>query len=133
MTGYHPGLLARAIEQCDLDVVLNYCHFSLTNSQMLTRLWPMAERHGTGLLNASALMMGLLSGRGPPAWHPAPESFRANCVEAYEHCRRRGADLEVLALQYVLQDDRIPSTLVGMSSVAEVDTNLQAVDEPIDP
>ena len=37
MTGYPPDLLAEAVDHCDLDVVLNYCHFSLTNSQMLTR------------------------------------------------------------------------------------------------
>jgi aryl-alcohol dehydrogenase-like predicted oxidoreductase len=132
MTGYHPGMLATAIERCDLDVVLNYCHFSLTNSQMLTRLAPVAERHGTGLLNASALMMGLLSKRGPPVWHPAPETYRAACRRALNHCRERGADLEVLALQYVLQDERIPSTLVGMCSVAEVETNLRALEEPLD-
>ena len=76
--------------------------------------------------------MGLLSRRGPPAWHPAPEPFRAACVQANEHCRRTGADLEVLALQYVLQDDRIPSTLVGMSTVAEGDMNLRALEKPLD-
>jgi L-galactose dehydrogenase len=32
----------------------------------------------------------------------------------------------------VLQEQRIASTLVGMSSVAEVDTNVRALDEPLD-
>jgi L-galactose dehydrogenase len=77
--------------------------------------------------------MGLLAGRGAPRWHPAPQPYREKCQQAYEHCRRRGTDLEVLALQYVLQDERIPCTLVGMSGVAEVDTNLRALDEPFDP
>ena len=133
MTGYPPGLLARAIERCGLDVVLNYCHHSLTNSQMLTRLLPVAERHGAGLINASALMMGLFSRKGPPRWHPAPAAFTQACQRAVEHCHRRGADLEVLALQHVLQDERVASTLVGMSSVREVETNLKALDEPLDP
>lgn len=132
MTGYHPGLLATAIERCDVDVVLNYCHYSLTNEQMLTRIAPVAERHGTGMLNASALMMGLLSRRGPPTWHPATESFRAACRRALDFCQNNGVDLEVLALQYVLQDERIPGTLVGMCSTTEVDTNLRALDEPLD-
>ncbi|HEY1380436.1 MAG TPA: aldo/keto reductase [Gemmataceae bacterium] len=131
ITGYPPGLLARAVERCDLDVVLNYCHFSLTNSQMLTRLVPVAERQGTGLINASALMMGLFASKGPPAWHPAPEPLKAACARVRDHCRRLGADPEVLALQYVLQDERIACTLVGMSSVAEVDTNLRALDDPL--
>jgi L-galactose dehydrogenase len=132
MTGYPPELLAQAIERCGLDVVLNYCHFSLANTRMLTTLLPVAERRGTGLVNASALMMGLLSRKGPPVWHPAPPAFRAACARVVEHCRQRGVDPEVLGLQYVLQDERIPCTLVGMSSVAEVDTNLRALETPLD-
>jgi L-galactose dehydrogenase len=128
MTGYPPGLLALAIERCGLDVVLNYCHFSLTNAQLLSRLLPVAEQHGTGLVNASALMMGLFSRKGPPAWHSAPQPFKDACRAVVELCQRRGADAEVLALQYVLQQPRVPCTLVGMCSVAEVDTNLQALD-----
>lgn len=131
MTGYPPGLLARAIERCRLDVVLNYCHFSLTNSQLLTNLLPVADQYGTGLVNASALMMGLLSRKGPPAWHSAPQPFKDACRAVVELCQRRGADAEVLALQYVLQQPRVPCTLVGMCSVAEVDTNLQALDMTI--
>jgi L-galactose dehydrogenase len=132
MTGYPPDLLALAVERCDLDVVLNYCHFSLTNSQMLTELLPAAERTGAGVLNASALMMGLFSSKGPPPWHPAPEPLKTACAEAREECARHGVRPEVLALQYVLREERIASTLVGMSGVAEVDTNVRALDEPLD-
>jgi L-galactose dehydrogenase len=132
MTGYPPSLLAKAVERCNLDVVLNYCHFALTNSQMLTELVPVAERNGTGLINASALMMGLFSSKGPPPWHPAPETLKTACAAARELCRLRGVRPEVLALQFVLREPRIASTLVGMSSVDEVDTNLRAVEEPID-
>jgi L-galactose dehydrogenase len=131
MTGYPPGLLARAIERCRLDVVLNYCHYSLTNSQMLTKLLPVAEQYGTGVINASALMMGLFSRKGPPAWHSAPQPFKDACRAVVELCQRRGADAEVLALQFVLQQPRVTCTLVGMCSVAEVDTNLQALDMTI--
>jgi L-galactose dehydrogenase len=132
MTGYPTGLLTQAIERCNLDVVLNYCHHSLTNSQLLTRLLPVAERHGAAIVNASALMMGLLSRKGPPSWHPAPEPFKAACRQAVDNCRQYGADLEVLALQYALQDERIATTLVGMSNVREVDMNLRALREPLD-
>jgi len=128
MTGYPPGLLARAIERARLDVVLNYCHFSLTNSQMLSRLLPVADQHGTAVVNASALMMGLFSRKGPPAWHSAPQPFKDACRMVVELCQQRGADAEVLALQYVLRQPRVPCTLVGMCSVAEVDTNLRALD-----
>jgi L-galactose dehydrogenase len=132
MTGYPPALLAQAVERCDLDVVLNYCHFSLTNSQMLDQLVPMARKQGTGVINASALMMGLFSSKGPPLWHPAPESLKVACARACEFCRQHGIDPEVLALQHVLREEQIASTLVGMCGFAEVDTNLRALEEPLD-
>jgi L-galactose dehydrogenase len=131
MTGYPPELIAQAVERCNLDAVLNYCHFSMTNSQMLTELLPVADRNGVGLINASALMMGLFSSKGPPTWHPAPAALKARCAEVRELCRVRGANPEVLALQFALREERIQSTLVGMSSVAEVEMNLRALDEPL--
>jgi L-galactose dehydrogenase len=132
MTGYPPDLIALAVERCDLDVALNYCHFSLSNAQMLNALAPPAAKHGTGLINASALMMGLFSSKGPPPWHPAPERLKAASARFRDHCRERAVDPEVLALQYVLQDFRIASTLVGMSSIGEVETNLRAVESEPD-
>lgn len=132
MTGYAQGLLAEAVRRCGLDVILNYCHYSLTNSQLLTQLVPAVEPYGTGLVNASALMMGLLSRKGPPTWHPAPKPFKDACRRAVVHCQKRGKDIEVLALQHVLQDDRIASTLVGISNVDEAEVNLRATTEPID-
>jgi L-galactose dehydrogenase len=132
MTGYPPDLLAIAAERCDLDVILNYCHFSLAGTSMLTHLGPVANARETGLINASALMMGLFSSKGPPPWHPAPAALKAKSAGVREHCKKSGADPEVLALQFVLQEQRIASTLVGMSSIAEVDMNLRAVDEPLD-
>jgi L-galactose dehydrogenase len=132
MTGYPPALLAMAVERCRLDVVLNYCHYSLAGASMLTALLPVAEAPPAGLINASALMMGLFSSKGPPPWHPAPEPLKERCAEVRELCKSRGASPEILALHFALGESRIHSTLVGMSSIAEVDMNLGAVDEPLD-
>ena len=38
-------------------------------------------------MNASPISMGLLSRRGPPAWHPASETLRSKCKEATEFCQ----------------------------------------------
>lgn len=132
MTGYPLALLARAVERCRLDVVLSYCHFSPANTRLLTELLPVAERHGVAVVNGSPLMMGLLSSKGPPRWHPAPEPLRAACRQVVELCRRRGVDPATLALQFVLREPRLPATLVGMSSVREVDANLKALAAPVD-
>lgn len=132
MTGYPPALLARAIERCDLDVVLNYCHHSLTNRQMLPELGLIAAKTGCGLCNASALMMGLLASKGPPAWHPAPEALKSASRQVVAACQRCGFSPESVALAFALQDERIATTLVGMESVAEVDINLKSLEAPLD-
>lgn len=132
MSGYPPVLLAQAIKRCDLDVALNYCHLSLANSQMLTHLEPAAKLTGTGLINASPLMMGLFSSKGPPTWHPAPMALKDKCAEVRMLCSNRGVRPDALALQYVIDEPSIDCTLVGMCSMAEVDANLAAIDSPID-
>ena len=43
---------------------------------------------------------------------------------------RRGQKLSQLALQWVLRDDRVTSAVIGASSVAQLDTNLDALDGP---
>ena len=80
----------------------------------------------------SPLMMGLLSSKGPPRWHPAPEPLKAACRRVMELCQSRGVDPATLALQFVLREARLPITLVGMSSVPEVDANLKALEAPLD-
>jgi L-galactose dehydrogenase len=133
MTGYPPGLLVQAVDQCDLDVVLNYCHYSLSHGRKFMRLLATAGDKGVGVINASPLMMGLFSSKGPPPWHPAPEALKEACAQVRDKCRQRRVQPEVLALQYVLlMRELIPCTLVGMSNVAEVDMNLQAVKRQID-
>ncbi len=133
MTGYPPELLARAVARCRLDAVLNYCHYSLCNDRMLSQLVPVAAANGVAACNASALMMGLFASKGPPAWHPAPERLKDACARVVALCRARGVAPEELALRYALADERIATTFVGMSSIAEVDTNLRALDDSPDP
>jgi L-galactose dehydrogenase len=133
MSCYPLGLLRRAIERCNLDVVISYCHFNLQNQQLLTDLLPVSERHGVGVLNASPLGMGLLTNQGPPPWHPAPEPIKAACRDAANLCRDRGADISFLGMQYCFAEAQIPSTITGTAKKDELDVNLKAFATPIDP
>ena len=74
ITGYPLQLLRRIAGQAPVDTILSYCRYSLLNTDMLRVLAPLAEAQGVGLLNASPMMMGLLTEGGPPPWHPASES-----------------------------------------------------------
>ena len=40
-----------------------------------------------GVVSASPMSMGLLSERGPPAWHPAPQDVRDACKRAVDYCK----------------------------------------------
>lgn len=131
MTGYPIRLLARAMETCQLDVIISYCHASLLDDGMQAELIPVAQRRGTGIINASAMSMGLLTMAGPQDWHPAPQTVKDACRQAANVCGKHGADLAQLAMQYPLMDDRIATTLVGMKTPAEVESNLQAVNRPV--
>jgi len=45
------------------------------------------QDRGVGVINASLLSMGLLTGRGPPSWHPAGTEIRDTCRKAAEFCK----------------------------------------------
>lgn len=132
MSCYPLALLQRAIERCNLDVVISYCHFNLQNTRLLTELVPIAERFGVGVLNASPLAMGLLTNQGPPPWHPAPIEVKAACQKAAEVCRERGADISYLGMQFCFAERRIPSTITGTAKPAELAVNLRAMHEAFD-
>lgn len=48
---------------------------------------PIYQSKGVGVVNASPISMGLLSERGPPAWHPAHEDIKTACAEASKYCK----------------------------------------------
>ncbi len=130
MSAYPLGILARAIERCQLDVVISYCHFSLQNTRLMTELMPVAERHGVGVLNASPLSMGLLTEQGPPEWHPANGEIRHACQTAAAKCRSRGWDIAALGMQFCFAESRIPSTITGTAKRSELEANLRTLAEP---
>jgi L-galactose dehydrogenase len=133
MSCYPLGLLKQAIERCNLDAVISYCHFNLQDQTLLTDLLPTAARHGVGVLNASPLGMGLLTNQGPQPWHPGGDDIKAACRSAAELCRTRGADISFLGMQFCLSEPRIPSTITGAATLDELNTNLRALTTPIDP
>jgi aryl-alcohol dehydrogenase-like predicted oxidoreductase len=114
-----------------LDVILSYCHYSL-NDTALEGLVPQLKAKKIGIINASPLSMGLLSQRGAPDWHPAPANVKAQCALAAEHCQKRGASIEKLAVQYAISNPQIATTLVGSANPRNMERNIAWASEPID-
>lgn len=122
------------IEHCEKGVVesiLNFCHYTLNDSALEDYLG-FFEQQGVGVVNASPLSMGLLSQRGVPAWHPAPNPLVKACQKAADYCREKGYPIEKLAVQYSVSNPRIASTLFSSANPANVKRNIEWANEEPD-
>eukprot|EP01133_Synstelium_polycarpum_P012838 gene12838-15073_t len=132
VTGFPLKALQKVAEaRPDLDVVLSYSRHCLGNTSLNT-LVPLLKNKNIGIINASFLNMGLLTERGPPAWHPAPPALLQCARDAAEHCKKRGSNISKLALQYTMLNPDIATHLVGMPLREQVDDNIATMQEPID-
>ena len=115
-----------------VESILCFCHYSL-NDDMLTDYLDYFEQRGIGVINASPFSMGLLSSRGAPDWHPAPESLRDACKRAAEYCAAQGYPIEELAIQFAVSlSPRIATTLFSSASPENVLRSISYVEKPID-
>jgi len=133
VTGYPLKIMVRIAQKVPVDSILSYCRYNLMITDLDDVLTPFIKEQGIGLINASGLHMGLLTGQGAPDWHPAPLQVRAAVQRAAEVCRRRGADLSQVALRFCFDHPDVSSTLVGMASREEVATNLKVLYQKSDP
>ena len=135
ITDLQPENIKWVIEHADegsVESVLCFCHYCL-NDDMLVDYLDFLEQRGIGVINASPLSMGLLSERGAPDWHPAPESLREACRKAAQYCHDQGYPIEKLAMQYATSlNPRIATTLFSSTNPANVLKNIGFVDEPMD-
>jgi L-glyceraldehyde 3-phosphate reductase len=115
--------------------------YSLFNRWIEERLLDVLEEEGVGCIAFSPLAQGLLTDR---YLNGVPEGSRATKQDSLEmsmlneqnlsHVRAlndiakgRGQSLAQLALAWVLRDPRVTSALIGASSVAQLDDNLDAL------
>lgn len=114
-----------------VESILNFCHFCLCDDKLVDFL-DYFESKGVGVINASPLSMGLLSERGVPAWHPAPEALLRACQKAVNHCKAKGYPIEKLAMQFSISNPRISTTLFSTANPQNVKKNIEFIQEPID-
>ena len=116
--------------------------YSMLNRWIETDLLDELETQGMGCIVFSALAQGLLTDRyldGVPADSRAARADstmtdldpdvldRVRALDAI--AQQRGQKLAQLALQWVLRDPRVTSAVIGASSVEQLDTNLDALDQ----
>ncbi|MBW3625804.1 MAG: aldo/keto reductase [Armatimonadetes bacterium] len=132
ITGLPLKIFREVLSRTEVDTILSYCRYSL-NDASLESIIPFLKEKGVGIISASPLSMGLLTERGAPVWHPAPDALKAAARKAAEHCRERGEDLSRLALQFAVANPDIATTLVGTASLENLKKNVEWAQSPPDP
>jgi L-galactose dehydrogenase len=132
ITGLPPRAFRYVLERADVDTVLSYCHYSL-NDTALEDLIPTLQRKQVGIVNASPLSMGLLSERGAPDWHPAPDEVKSACARAAAFCRAQGTDIARLAVQFSVSNPDLATTLVGTANPRNMEKNVRWAETSPDP
>ncbi|ETN78464.1 hypothetical protein NECAME_02901 [Necator americanus] len=107
-----------------IDVVLTYCHGSM-NDNSIGEFTYFFQNKGVGILNGSPLSMGLLTERGPPPWHPAPDFIKEATLAATHYCMSKNMSISKLALAYAFELPGIASCVVGMDSIVQVRDNIE--------
>lgn len=128
---YPMPLWRRVVQTCDLDVIMTHSHYALNDTQLL-ELLPTCAQRGIGVVNSSPLALGLLTARGPAAWHPATAEQRALVAKAVARCQEAGTTLEALAVSFAVAEERIPTTLTTSSSPVRLAQSIDAALTPPD-
>lgn len=127
ITGFPVKLLLTIAKAARVDAIMSYCRYNLLMDDLADELAPYCAAEGIGLLNASPLHMRVLTREGAPAWHPATEEVKAIVPKLAELCEAHGARLEEVALWHCAQWTGAATTVVGMSKVSHVESNVGAL------
>ena len=132
---------AAILRAMDIPLLIHQPSYSLLNRWIETELLQVLGEEGIGCIVFSPLAQGLLTDRylkGVPPGSRASLSGslgsamlnEENLVKVRglgEIAKRRGQSLAQLALAWTLRDPRVTSTLIGASSVAQLEQNLGAL------
>jgi aryl-alcohol dehydrogenase-like predicted oxidoreductase len=124
-------LWKRIFADYEVDAALVHNHYCLNDTQLLDVL-PVCKQKGIGIINGSPFASGLLTDRGPAAWHPASPEDRRLFQQAAAFCRSQGESISKLALQFSSQNPAIPTTMFSSGSVESVVRNVGWHAEPYD-
>jgi hypothetical protein len=133
ITGYPLEALRYLAEHCppdiEIDTALSYCHYNLHDTSLVSSgtLAALATR-GIGVICGSPLSMGLLTQRGPPAWHPSKPALKARCAAAAAYAAARGVDIANIAMHFALfSSPDIATIMVSSASLARLQHDIDIV------
>jgi len=145
ISSYSPAMTERAaqiLRDLGTPLLIHQPSYSMLNRWIEGGLLDVLDREGVGCIGFSPLAQGLLTDRylnGVPADSRAarPGSFDSGWLTdenlgkiraLHDIAGGRGQSLAQMALAWTLRDPRMTSTLIGASSVAQLDNSLAALD-----
>ncbi len=114
-----------------VESVLSFCHYTL-NDDALSDYLDYFESKGVGVINASPYSMGLLTGRGVPDWHPAPQALKRLAGKAVEYCKAKSVSIEQLAVSFSVNNPQIATTLFSTTNPENVLKTIEYAETPLD-
>jgi len=148
ISSYSPNRTREAAEiarALGTPLLIHQPSYSMLNRWIEKGLLDELEEQGMGCIVFSALAQGLLTDRYLDGVPEDSRAARADSTIPRDHlddatlahvrklneiARARGQKLAQLALLWALRDRRVTSAVIGASSVAQLDTNLDALDGP---
>jgi L-glyceraldehyde 3-phosphate reductase len=144
VSSYSPTHTARAaaiLRELGTPLLIHQPSYSMFNRWIEPELLDVLERQGVGCIAYTALAQGLLTDRylsGVPADSRAAQGKSLDRGTITEEkltriralndiAKKRGQTLAQMALSWVLRDGRVTSTLIGASTVEQLEDNVAAV------
>lgn len=132
IAGYPFKPLLYAIEAFDIDVTLNYNHYTLQNRRLATEVLPLLNQSSVGVINASPFGQRLLTHLELPPWHPADAPTREACRQVILYCEEEGINPAKLCVQFSTRHAGLSTCVIGTGNPENVHQWVDWLDEPYD-
>lgn len=119
----------RAIETGEIELILTYLEYNLLTQAAASELFPICRENGIGVILASPLGMGLLTGREideADERRKIRDTLEPRGARMLSWCGERGLDIRHLAIQYCLAAPVESIVLPGQASLEEVEGTYEA-------
>ena len=115
------------LKDWDFDVIINHNRYTLLNREA-NEMYDYASSKNIAIFNAAPYAGGVLA-KGPDnfkkvTYQDATEEKLAPAREFEKVCKNHNVELGAAALQFSLRDNRITSTICGVTSVESIEKNL---------
>jgi aryl-alcohol dehydrogenase-like predicted oxidoreductase len=120
IAGYPFKPLLYTLENYEIDVTLNYNHYTLQNRRLVNEMLPLLNDRGIGVINAAPFAQRLLTHIELPSWHPADAEIREACRQAVLYCRSRDINPAKLCVQFTTRHPGLATCVIGTGNPENV-------------